>query len=495
MFITYKDKYLSIFKILQNIGKDKIMFKTISEEEYKKAIYNNSTCILLNKLECNKNSPLCLYTNDKCQLIIPNNGLISSYVKNTNENIFYGKMSDQLIRYNRINSYIFNPNTYLSFESINYNLSDNEILLSETELKTLLKQPYTIMNETNKYVQNNTIDNSDIVIDKNPIKTEDLLKPQNNTCSFHYGKMTIGYWEHCFPQNIKSIKYSNSSGCSYEIIIYIYNIYYPTREKLTNEIINNKLYELYNDLLNEDLLILYKILDILDYEGKKFIMDIYKFKGNPANMDDEILQDLKIQLLQFLKSPDFFITNFDLFLLMEYYQIPSILLSQKKILFLFNHVLTMFGTLSDKFVFIITSATRNKVVLSYQILYNTNETNIFLPLDILQTNKREIIFDSIQNKYNIQRFLNTYNIQKINYLKQYNKTKKAREIKTIKRKTKKNIMTSKVIHPIIPDTDSSSSSESTIIIPTVKKSQTVIKPPIKKIMPIVLEPYDSTDSD
>jgi ribosomal protein L2 len=59
----------------------------------------------------------------------------------------------------------------------------------------------------------------------------------------------------------------------------------------------------------------------------------------------------------------------------------------------------MFGNLSDKFVFIITSATRNKVVLSYQILYNTNETNIFLPLEILKTDKREIIFDSIQNKF------------------------------------------------------------------------------------------------
>ena len=471
MFITYKDKYLAIIKILQIIGKDKIIFKTISEEEYKKAIYNNSTCILLNKLECNKNAPLCLYTNDKCQLIIPNNGLISSYVKNTNENIFYGKMSDQLIRYNRINSYIFNPNTYLSFETVNYNLSENEILLSETELKALMKKTYTITNETNKYVHNNTIDNSDIIIDKNPIKTEELLKPpSDDKCSFHYGKMTIGYWEHCFPQNIKAIKYSNSNSCSYEIIIYIYNLYYPTREKITKEIINNKLYELYNNLLKEDLLVLYKILDILDYEGKKFIMDIYKFKENPANMDHEILEDLKIQLLQFIKSPDFFISNFDLFLLMEYYEIPSILLSQKKILFLFNHVLTMFGNLSNKFVFIITSATRNKIVLSYQILYNTNETNIFLPLEILKTDKREIIFDSIQNKFNIQRFLDMYPIQKINYLKQYNKTKK---VKVTTRKTKKNI-TSKPVIPIhMLEQDSSSSIDETV--------------PTKKYEPIILE--------
>jgi hypothetical protein len=493
MFITYKDKYTAIIKILQDIGKDKIIFKTISEEEYKKAIYNNSTCILLNKLECNKNAPLCLYTNDKCQLIIPNNGLISSYVNNTNENIFYGKMSDQLIRYNRINSYIFNPNNYLSFESINYNLSDNEILLSETELKSLMKKTYTVMNETNKYVHYNTIDNSDIVIDKNPITTEELLKPTDDKCTFYYGKMTIGYWEHCFPQNIQSIKYSNSSNCSYEIIIYIYNLYYPTSEPITKEIINNKLDELYNNLLKDDLLVLYKILDILDYEGKKFIMDIYKFKGTQTDMNDEILEDLKKQLLQFLKSPDFFITNFDLFLLMEYYKIPSILLSQKKILFLFNHVLTMYGNLSNKFVFIITSATRNKVVLSYQILYNTNETNIFLPLEILKTDKREIIFDSIQNKYNIQRFLDAYPIQKINYLKQYIKTKKSREVKIKKRKTTTRKMTTKPITKIQVVSASDSSSSDTALdidVPLTKKETQA--PTIINTNPIILEPDEQT---
>jgi len=498
MFITYKDKYIAITKILQDIGRDKIIFKTISEEEYKKAIYNNSTCILLNKLECNKNAPLCLYTNDKCQLIIPNNGLISSYVSNTNENIFYGKMSDQLIRYNRINSYIFNPNNYLSFESINYNLSDNEILLSETELKSLMKKTYTIMNETNKYVHNNTIDNSDIVIDKNPVKTDELLKQPDDKCTFSYGKMTIGFWEKCFPQNIQSIKYSNSSNCSYEIIIYIYKLYYPTNEPLTKEKINNKLDEIYNALLKEDLLILYKILDILDYEGKKFIMDIYKFKGIQPNLDDEILEDLKTQLLQFLKSPDFFITNFDLFLLMEHYKIPSILLSQKKILFLFNHVLTMYGELSDKFVFIITSATRNKVVLSYQILYNTNEKNIFLPLEILEGDKREIIFDSIQNKYNIQRFLDIYSIQKINYLKQYIKTKKAREVKVKKRKTKKVIITKHITRLPIVSASDSSSSESILELPIIKsKKKSLIKqqtqaPTIINTNPIILEPEEQT---
>ena len=223
-------------------------------------------------------------------------------------------------------------------------------------------------------------------------------------------------------------------------------------------------------------------------------MDIYKFKETQPNMDDEILEDLKKQLLQFLKSPDFFITNFDLFLLMEHYKIPSILLSQKKILFLFNHVLTMYGELSDNFVFIVTSATRNKVVLSYQILYDTNEKNIFLPLEILkedkkeilERDKREIIFGSIQNKYNIQQFLDMYSIQKISYLNQYNKTKKAREVKVKKRKTKKRIITKHVTRIPVVSASDSSSSESILDVPIIIKKTKA--PTIINTNPIILEP-------
>jgi hypothetical protein len=172
---------------------------------------------------------------------------------------------------------------------------------------------------------------------------------------------------------------------------------------------------------------------------------------------------------------------------MEYYEIPSILLSQKKILFLFNHVLTMYGNLTDKFVFIITSATRNKVVLSYQILYNTNETNIFLPLEILKTDKREIIFDSIQNKFNIQRFLDMYIIQKLNYYKKYKKEEEIKtqthKVKQKTRKTKKNKIYTKPIFPITLVSDSSSSNE-----PPLKQ-----EPPIKKYSPIILEDASSSD--
>ena len=43
-------------------------------------------------------------------------------------------MADELIRYNRIKSFIFKPNTYLSFGQVKYNLRENEIIVLENML-------------------------------------------------------------------------------------------------------------------------------------------------------------------------------------------------------------------------------------------------------------------------------------------------------------------------------------------------------------------------
>ena len=47
-------------------------------------------------------------------------------------------MADELIRYSRIKSFIFQPQTYLSFGSIGYNLRDNEIIV----IQSLLTKDY-----------------------------------------------------------------------------------------------------------------------------------------------------------------------------------------------------------------------------------------------------------------------------------------------------------------------------------------------------------------
>jgi hypothetical protein len=66
-------------------------------------------------------------------------------------------MADEIIRYSRITSFLFQPQTYLSFNDVNYNLRDDEILL----LESFITQDYfekLIPMEINPYVKYNSYD-------------------------------------------------------------------------------------------------------------------------------------------------------------------------------------------------------------------------------------------------------------------------------------------------------------------------------------------------
>jgi hypothetical protein len=133
-YIIYSDKLENINRLLRELVNNKIQF--IGDKNYYKLINEVSTCIVNDKEKCNKIPNLCVVTeNGNCNLILPERNLITN---KENEAIYFGRMSDELIRYNRIKSFMFQPQTYLSFGNISYNLRDNEIILIQSTLTILL---------------------------------------------------------------------------------------------------------------------------------------------------------------------------------------------------------------------------------------------------------------------------------------------------------------------------------------------------------------------
>jgi hypothetical protein len=113
-YIIYSDKLENIDILLRNLVEDKIQF--IGDNNYYKLINEVSTCIVKDKQSCSTTPNLCVVTeNDKCNLILPEKNLITN---KENESIYYGRMADELIRYNRIKSFMFQPQVYLSFGNI-----------------------------------------------------------------------------------------------------------------------------------------------------------------------------------------------------------------------------------------------------------------------------------------------------------------------------------------------------------------------------------------
>ena len=88
-------------------------------------------------------------------LLIPKLNLLSNL---DNEKIYYSKIADELIRYKRIKQFMFEPNMFLSFSDIQYNLYSDELLI----LQSLLSPEYfdnLVPDNKNKYITYNAYDN------------------------------------------------------------------------------------------------------------------------------------------------------------------------------------------------------------------------------------------------------------------------------------------------------------------------------------------------
>jgi hypothetical protein len=393
MFIFYKEKYNTIIDILKQLGKDKIAFTEIEPQEYVKFLDNYSSCVNMDEKSCVSNNPLCTYTKNTCQLILPIRGAVSD----DNESMFYGKMSDELIRYSRINTYIFKPNAYLSFGTLNYNLRENELIITESGIKDYFN--HLIPVEKNPYVKYNTFDTvvSNIVENGIKLKLSELKDTIIGCTTFKNKKINISYWKDCFGENIRVIKYPNSVSCGFEVIKTILKY----DETIENYDMKTELAELYHFYLSKNEK---SVLDILEKEGKKYYADEIKI-GN-MNIYDVIF------------SEHYFITLFDIWLYVEKHKIPIIILSQK-LLFNRKHVVTLYGKESDAFIFLITTPSRNDHVINFQLLYETETDNLTLPLDIISCpiKSREILF-TIENKSSIAEFLDVYTPRKkTKYLK------------------------------------------------------------------------------
>jgi len=391
-YIIYSEKLITIEKLLRDLVKDKIQF--IGDENYYKLINEISTCIVKDKEACSATPNLCVTTdNDKCNLILPEKNLITH---KKNEPIYFGRMADELIRYNRIKSFMLQPQTYLSFGNIGYNLRDNEIILIES----LLTKEYfetLIPAVTNKYVTHNSYDEVEPIITQvyenniSSLDQESIVKKNVGSCEKTVKThITSGVWKDCFPENYGEIEYNKSIMCTYTIIIDL--IERKTGQKISVNQIKNELFNEYKKYLGD---YFNKIIDILILEGKKTLGD---------QVHAEILSFASL-----IYTDNYFLTPFDLWLLVTKYQIPTIFISQVYILQTKyeKHEFIAYGNEGDSFAFIRIPGLRAENIPSFKLI-QSNNGDVFISLDKLNDNCVERIKDAIRDAISVENYLKKF---------------------------------------------------------------------------------------
>ena len=381
-YIIYSEKLKEIYKMLNKLVNNVIRFE--GDDKYYKLIEQISTCIVKTEEDCNDTLNLCTFTkNGRCNLILPEKNLVT---EKDNKPIYFRRMADELIRYNRINSFMFQPQTYLSFGNIGYNLNDNEIIM----IQSLLTQEYfetLVPAVINKYTKYNSYDEAEPsmtqIYDNNVSKNKssvdaicDAPKINDNIAS--------GIWKKCFPSKFKEIEYAKTVICTFQFIIDLIERHTGIKvslSKIRNELFNE--YKQYLDRYHD------KIVDILIIEGKKLLGKEYHQKVKSG----------KIDFLSFISTENYFLTTLDLWLLVQRFKIPTIFISQNCILQTKyeKHAFLGYGDeQQDKYAFILLPGLREENKPNYKLV-QSDKGDIFISLsDIKCIEKiREIVSDNL----------------------------------------------------------------------------------------------------
>lgn len=353
-----------------------------------------------------------------CSLILPKKNLL---VKGAdNKTVYFSKMADELIRFNRIKEFIFEPDIYLSFNTFGYNLNDNEIILLESLIKDYFKN--FIPEKTNNFAKYNSYDTAmpkknvksltgvdvfgsiDELINSSPLadqqeenidddtkaqksKTLQLNLPECQTLGLD--RIESGKWRSCFPSDFGELRFGipnvKNVYCTFKPIFHIFDkktILDKNRKKFKHmKDIKDILFAKYSQYianfiaLNEQNIVSVKerkwtienkILDVLVEQGK--------------NISGNQVKATNLDFGKFIGSNEYFLTNLDLWILLDEFKVPAIFItkSDNNCLFETGYSSSTFVAYSnlretDEYVFIMSPGLGKEKKPIYKIISHGNK--------------------------------------------------------------------------------------------------------------------------
>jgi hypothetical protein len=348
--LLYVNKLKKIIEKIIKISKKYVEFVDYSDEELK-GIDEVSSCLLSENCETNS---YCKYENELCKIKISKINLIN---KLDNQEVYFGRIADELVRYSRISKFILHQNASPVYRNIKYNINKDEIII----LQSLLTQDYfddLIYEADNNYIQHNTYDTANPIISvaySNEIdrllKGDNVEKRDEVACNIEKTTKVGGKLKIFFPKDTIEIIFGTTPElCSFGVIETIINDnageMLVNKIKLKHDLIEE--YEKYKDYL-------YEIVDILVKQGKTFASQVIV---GQLNLQDMIMSD------------NYYATNLDIWILANKYNIPLAFVSGTTLIENNDFLLIANKDGSDKYYFVKSSGVGVLKIPKYRLFVN-----------------------------------------------------------------------------------------------------------------------------
>ena len=382
-YISYRGKLKQVNTLLVTLLGNHVSFKEMNNKNLEK-VENIVMCNSGTNCNTNEDTPeYCLVTEEgKCMSLFPKKNLITEF---DNEKIYFDRMSDELIRYNRTKLFMFHPKTYMNISNMDFNIKEDELFLLESKLTREYFRdlvPYGSNSYVNYITYNNAQPddyNKSVQTYSNKISIDEQSKLLDNTkqtdkknkslqdfiidCIEHTkpnvtGGNQLGSWRLKFPSNAKELFFNKTVNCTYIPIIYIFQQVYVTTISIKN--IKTALWKGYKELFDK-LNAKDKITSILKKQGKINLMNMVKNE--------------QVDFESALKSDEYYITDLDWWVFCTTAKLPVILFSStslKNILHSINWLKLGGKDQKGEKYFFVRSPSDNKtnVPLSYHIIDN-----------------------------------------------------------------------------------------------------------------------------
>ena len=332
----YKKQLQAVERQLHKMMDPFISFQEIDDNDLP-SIYNIMVCKGRPNCDTANTWKTCMQTdNGFCQNIFPKTHLLGD---RDNERIYFGRLADELLRYERIRTFMLQPKKYLNLGYSHYQIHDDELFLLDSVLQKdyfydLLPynrtkyienieydnaQPYT----TQKYDNKITIKEQDDTTNGTPQTAiseyiTDCILQQKNVV----GNEKAGSWKPLFPSETKEIVFEKNNLCTFMPLIYILQDVHK-QANISIQNVKTTLWNNYKELIeiteNRD-----KIVGILKKQGKRALM--------------ESIHSGKNTLEQVIFSDDYYLTDFDFWVFCSFTKLPVVLFSSTTLKYLSGQI-------------------------------------------------------------------------------------------------------------------------------------------------------------